>query len=83
MDSNNTNAELSDSIKRPGTENQQDWVAGWLEIHRLTGSLWSQLQEKNSQESLKLLVDIQTESRLLSNTIKLILESDYAKNVFR
>jgi hypothetical protein len=75
--------EHSGGTRKLGIVSPQDWVAGWLEIHRLTGILWNQLQEKNSQESLKLLVDIQTESRLLSNTIKLILENDHAKNVFR
>ena len=83
MDSQQKKDDHSGGIRKPGIVSPQDWVAGWLEIHRLTGSLWNQLQEKNSQESLKLLVDIQTESRLLSNTIKLILESDHAKNVFR
>ena len=83
MDSQAKTAETSDSTNLSGTESQPDWVVGWLAIHQEIGTLWTALLQKNAQASQDSLLRIQTESRLLSNTIKLIQENDYAKNVFR
>jgi len=83
MDSNQMSDEHSDSTRKYGTENLQDWVAGWLTINRLVGDLWTHCLQKDAQKAQETLLNIQTESRLLSNTIKLIQESDHAKNVFR
>ncbi len=83
MDSQVRTDEISESTNLSGTENQIDWVVGWLAIHREIGILWTQLLQKNATAAQETLLRMQTESRLLSNTIRLIQENDHAKNVFR
>jgi len=71
------------STENSGMNNINDWVEGWLTLNRMNGDLWKAFLEKDATKSSEIILSILTEGKLLLNRIKLIQESDHAKNVFR